>query len=239
MPNVLGLIPARSGSTGVPRKNIRDLGGKPLISHTIKAANDSDLDRVILSTDAEEYATIGQNAGAEVPFLRDAASASNTAPAIAVIRHCLDWLAANKEGLPDAVFYLQPTSPFRTTAQINSALNLLTPSVDSVASVTAVTQHPYFMFTPTNEGRLEEYVQIDPKPERRQDLPELFCLDDTIMLSWVAYLTKDRADGSPPLIINIKNFAPVYLEETPVDINTEADFRYAEFCMSQCFNSTS
>jgi CMP-N-acetylneuraminic acid synthetase len=230
--NVLGIIPARSGSKGVPGKNVRALGGKPLLVHTIEAARASTICRVIVSTDSPEYAHIAQAEGAEVPFIRPADIAANETPAISVIAHCLDWLQADGVVEPDAVFYLQPTSPFRTAREIDAAIALLTADVDSVVSVKPAAEHPYYMFSPDASGRLTPVIDVFPRPERRQDLPEVYALNDSIMLSHIGWIR--RAIRESGLIVNLDNFAPLPVNgRTALDINSEDDFALAEFMASR------
>jgi CMP-N,N'-diacetyllegionaminic acid synthase len=227
--NILGLIPARSGSTGVPGKNIRPLAGKPLLAHTVTAARSSRLSRLILSTDSADYAEIGRQGGAEVPFLRPAELAQTETPAIKVIEHCLDFLDRNESWAPDAVFYLQPTSPFRRGNHIDQGIEKLkTEKVDSVVSVYPPRAHPYYMFVPNNSGRLSHLIDVKPRPERRQDLPPVYSLNDAIIGSRTDYLRAAIPRGG--LVVNLDNFSPLSIEfPTTVDINTEQDFLFAEF----------
>src|SRR4051794_40245817 len=113
MATVAALIPARGGSKSIPRKNIASVGGKPLIAWTIEAALGSKLlDRVYVSTDDEEIASVSRACGSEVPFMRPAELASDEAGSLGVALHALDWMAAHG-GEPDYLLLLQPTSPLR------------------------------------------------------------------------------------------------------------------------------
>jgi len=226
----LAIIPARIGSTGVKKKNIRPLAGRPLVEHAILTALASRLDRVIVSTDAPEIAEVARAAGAEVPFLRPAELAGNEAIAMAVVRHALAYLADVEGWRPDAVAYLQPTSPLRTAAHIDAGLELLDQATDSVWTVVAVAEHPYFMYSPAPGARMLEYVSLDEKPERRQDLPPLYHVNPVLMLSWTRYLL--AAGNETALVVNRDNFRalPISREEG-VDINTELDFELAELLM--------
>jgi CMP-N,N'-diacetyllegionaminic acid synthase len=228
--STLAIIPARSGSVGVKGKNIRPLGGQPLISYAIREAIASKIDRVILSTDSQEYADIGQRFGAEVPFIRPQEFSHSEAKAIDVVRHCLDFLRDEDEWVPDNVFYMQPTSPFRNAERINEAIDLIEKhSQSSVISMVPVKEHPYYMFQPNGNGQMAEFVQMEIKPERRQDLPELYALNDNILLSKTTYLLSPDTN----LVVDIKNFVPVEISEREsLDINTEMDFSLAEFLMS-------
>jgi len=119
---ILGLIPARGGSKGIPRKNIKPLGGKPLIAYSIEAGLKSRyLDKVLVSTDDEEIAQVARQYGADVPFIRPAELARDDTPTLPVIQHALRFLADKGETY-DAVCLLQPSSPFRTPAFIDAAI---------------------------------------------------------------------------------------------------------------------
>ena len=230
----LGIIPARIGSSEVKKKNIKLLKGKPLIYYTINAAINSKLDRVIVSTDSEEVANIAKSLGAEVPFLRPKFLSTNKSKAIDVINHVLDWLKIENDWIPDLVGYLQPTSPMRTKNHINKAISMIGDKFDSGLSVTRVKEHPYFMFK-KNDDNLQEFIQNEYKPERRQDLPDLYYSNPLIMFSKYSYLQKIIDNRG--IIINYKNFIPLYINEHEgIDINSEQDFCFAELIMQESQN---
>jgi len=118
----LGVIPARGGSKRIPRKNIRDFCGKPLIAWTIEAALDSTLDEVIVSTDDEEIRDVAHNFGAWAPFLRPKELATDSASTCSVIRHALQWVMEHRRCTPENAVILQPTSPLRMTEDIDLGL---------------------------------------------------------------------------------------------------------------------
>ena len=123
---VLAIIPARGGSKGVPRKNIKNLCGKPLITWTIEEALKSKyIDRLVVSTEDEEIAEISRKHGAEIPFLRPIELAKDDTPGIEPLLHCIYWLKNNENYSPDYVCTLQCTSPFRNSKHIDEALELL------------------------------------------------------------------------------------------------------------------
>ena len=231
---ILGLIPARLGSTGVKRKNIRPLAGRPLIEYTIEAALASRLDRVILSTEAEEVAEIGRCAGVEVPFMRPAEFAATDSQAISVVAHALDALSAVEDWRPDAVMYLQPTSPFRTADHIDGALEAMRGAGNnSVVSVSAPGDHPAYIFIDGGDGNLVDVLEpAKYRAERRQDLVPAFALNNAIMLSRTDYL--ESAAETEGIIVDLTDFRP-YRIDAPVsiDINTEQDFLFADFIMRQ------
>lgn len=137
MRGVLGLVPARGGSKGIPGKNVADVAGRPLLAYTAAAAlRSTALDRVVLSTDDEEIARVGLEVGLEVPFLRPPALAADDTPMIDVVVHALDELGEDEI---EAIVLLQPTSPLRSALDIGSAVALLrTSGAESVVSVTPV-----------------------------------------------------------------------------------------------------
>lgn len=153
MKNILGLIPARGGSKSIPGKNLVDLGGRPLIAWTIEAALNSSLSKVIVSTDSFEIASVCKLLGAEVPFMRPEKISEDNSLSIDVVLHALDTLEEDF----DAVMLLQPTSPFRSVADINDAIQLIS-EADSVISVEAVGgKHPARMKYIDDDGYL-----VDP-----------------------------------------------------------------------------
>jgi CMP-N,N'-diacetyllegionaminic acid synthase len=238
MPGILGIVPARAGSVGVPGKNIRPLAGRPLIVHTVEAARRSRLDRLVVSTDSEEIAAIAVAAGAERPFLRPAELATGSATAYSVVRHALEHFRRHEGWTPQAVLYLQPTSPFRAGPDIDAALDLLAAhrAADTVVSVAPALEHPSFAWF-EREGGLVPALPIAARPERRQDLVPAFMENNAIMLSRTSYLL---GPGAPDrLIVNLENFVPIHIDwPVALDINTEMDFRFAEFLMSERCGAT-
>lgn len=188
---VLALIPARAGSKGLPGKNIRPLFGKPLLGWPIAAALASRyVDRVILSTDSAEYARIGANLGAEVPFLRPAALAADTAPSSDVVIHACDFLAARGETY-DYLVLLEPTSPLTEGSDVDAALETLVAqraSADAIVSVSElVGSHPAFAVRIGSDGRISPYAAVDfTRLPRRQDTEPVFALDGSLYISDVA-----------------------------------------------------
>lgn len=147
--NILAIIPARAGSKSVPHKNIRMIGGKPMLAHSIEHAKQSKLiNRIIVSTDSEEYARIAKEYGAEVPFLRPAEYATDTALDYDVFRHALSWLKEQERYEADIVVQLRPTYPIRNVEDIDNMIQLLIdhPSADSVRSMAKAMEIPYKMW---------------------------------------------------------------------------------------------
>lgn len=154
---MLGIVPARGGSKGIPRKNLALLGGRPLIAWTIQSALESgEFERLIVSTDDSEIAEVARREGADVPFIRPAELARDVAPAIGVIRHALDALGPGVSDSSSSVAYLQPTSPFRTAAQLREAVELFKKQQpDTLVSVQRVPHNmvPGAQMVPLVEGR--------------------------------------------------------------------------------------
>jgi CMP-N-acetylneuraminic acid synthetase len=179
---VLAIVPARGGSKGVPGKNVRPLVGRTLLEYTAEAARASGVvDRIVLSTDAEDVAEAGRRAGLEVPFMRPASLAQDDSPMLPVLRHAVDALAA--EGwVPTFVVLLQPTSPLRRGAHVRQALELLrTSGADSVVTVVEVPKH----FSPDyvmriEGGVLKPFLAEGAAVTRRQDVRPAYSRDGTV-----------------------------------------------------------
>lgn len=185
--NVLAVIPARSGSKSVPHKNIRLVAGKPMLAHSIlhaKAAKS--VTRIILSTDSAQYAAIGRKYGAEVPFLRPAELASDTALDLDVFYHLLCWLRDNEGYVPDIVVQLRPTYPIRNPADIDAMVGMLASAedMDSVRSISFAKEIPYKMWT-MDGTELHPICKEIPECYNmpRQELPVAYyqnaCIDVT------------------------------------------------------------
>jgi CMP-N-acetylneuraminic acid synthetase len=178
--DVLGVIPVRSGSKRVPDKNIRELGGKPLLAHTIEqAASSSVLDRCLISTDDEEIAAIAREHDGDVPFLRPDSLATDTASSTDVVAHALEWV--NEQGHePSIVVLLQVTTPFRMSADIDQAIKKLqqSPEAMSLVAVTEYRAPPEWAFEIDCDGRLQsrfsEYDMWDGGPSRSQETTTLY-----------------------------------------------------------------
>jgi CMP-N-acetylneuraminic acid synthetase len=182
-PNVLAVIPARGGSKGIPKKNIVDLGGKPLIHHTIEAALRSQLLlRCVVSTDDSEIAELARAAGADVPFMRPAELSSDAALSLPVVLHALNHVEHLEVKKYDAVILLQPTAPFRTSEDIDACLHLLFDSgADSVVSVVDVCGYHPLRMKRIVADRLVNYVDQgfeDMRP--RQSLPKVYIRNGSI-----------------------------------------------------------
>ena len=181
---VLGVIPARGGSKSIPRKNLADVNGRPLLSFIIEVAQEAkELDRLVVSTDDEEIATVARKWGADVPFLRPPELATDEVDLVSVVRHAMQEM--DRLGfVADAIVSLQPTSPFLESDDIDLAIQKLEDTgADSVASVLPIDhEHPFWVkrlvgdrVLPFNEYTDESYLQ-------RQDLPPAFIFDGGIFV---------------------------------------------------------
>lgn len=229
-PEILAVIPARGGSKGIPRKNIKDFAGFPLIAYSIAAAQQSKLvTRVIVSTDDEEIAEIARRWGAETPFLRPAALARDDTLDLPVMQHGLDWLAENEDYHPEMVVWLRPTSPIRPMHCVDDAIQLLLdhPGADSVRGVIPAGQNPFKMWTvDADSGALSPLLKVEgvaePYNAPRQILPDAYWQTGHIDAIWTkTILEKHSMTGQVilPLMID-----PRYT----VDIDILADWDHAE-----------
>jgi CMP-N,N'-diacetyllegionaminic acid synthase len=193
---ILAIIPARSGSKGLPGKNLKPLLGKPLVTWSIEAASLSpSIDSIVLSTDDQKIANIGEKIGARVPFVRPLDLSGDTASSIDVVLHALDFLETAGEKF-DIVVLLEPTSPQRDWGDIEQALDLLIKS--GASSVVGVTQaqesHPDFMYRLQRDLKLKPFIKkVGSAHIRRQDIEPLYYLEGSIYISFVHILRERRS----------------------------------------------
>jgi len=216
---VLGIVPARGGSKGVPGKNVRPLAGRTLLEYTARAARESGvLDRVILSTDSPEIAETGRRAGLDVPFMRPATLASDDTPMLPVIQHALESLARDGWS-PDMIVLLQPTSPLRRPDHIRAAVTTLRDTkADSVVTVVEIPRHlsPDYVMR-IDGGRLQPFLPEGARVTRRQDARPAYCRDGTVYAFWRA--TIERFGGiygedCRPLLIDARESLSI---DSPAD----------------------
>ncbi len=225
-PEVLVLIPARGGSKGIPRKNIRDFAGAPLIAYSIAAGSQSQLvTRVIVSTDDEEIAAVARDWGAETPFLRPAEFAQDDTTDLPVFEHALRWLRENEGYQPEIVIQLRPTSPIRPVGLLDEAIGILLehPEADCVRGVVPSGQNPFKMWLINNDGQLDPLLKVagvsEPYNAPRQALPQTYWQTGHIdAIRATSILDKHSLTGDVilPLLID-----PLFT----VDIDTIEDFQ--------------
>lgn len=219
--NILVIIPARGGSKGVPGKNIKPLGGKPLIYYTIEAAREVfPDDQILVTTDSEEIKECVEKTGLKVPFLRPPELATDTARTYEVLLHAIHY-AESTRYKPDVVILLQPTSPFRTGRQIQEALSLFDDKCEMVVSVKETKANPYYTLREENsDGWLEKSKKGNFT--RRQDCPKVYEVNGAI------YVIRVEALKKQPLHQFQKVRKCVMDEMSSHDIDTDVDWLVAE-----------
>ena len=226
MTDILAIIPARGGSKGIPRKNIRSFAGYPLIAWSIAAAKQSGLvTRIIVSTDDEEIAAVAREWGAETPFLRPAEFSQDKTTDLPVFEHALKWLEDVEGYRPDVVIQLRPTSPIRPRTMVDDAINVLLGHADAdcVRGVVPAAQNPFKMWRFNGEGKpMNPLLHVEGIPEPynapRQILPPAYWQTghiDAIRISTILHKNSLTGDVIYPLVID-----PKYT----VDIDTLPDW---------------
>jgi N-acylneuraminate cytidylyltransferase len=221
--SVLAIIPARGGSKGVPHKNIRLIGGKPLIFWTIEAASKSKyIDRTIISTDDFAIADAARQCGGDIPFMRPANLAQDDTPGIAPVLHVLSELTTKY----DLVVLLQPTSPLRTVEDIDGCIeqHQLTKS-KSCVSVAEPDKSPYWMYQINDEKCLDPL--FDSKFDRRQDMPKVYALNGAVYVAECEWLKSTKS------FLSDETSAYVMSKEHSLDIDTELDLRICTFLLTE------
>lgn len=225
---VLAIIPARGGSKGVPRKNIRELDGKPLISYTIEEAKKSKyIDRIIVSTDDEEISDISKKFCAEVPYLRPKELAQDNSSTVDCIVHMLNWLKENENYIPDYVCLLQCTSPLRTFKDIDGTIEkMISTDMDGAVSVCEAEVNPYW--TNVFEGdKLNYFIEEGKWITRRQNLPKVYSLNGSVYVIKTNILLDKKTFETE----NITGY--IMSTENSIDIDDEIDFKFAELLMKE------
>jgi CMP-N-acetylneuraminic acid synthetase len=230
---ILGLITARGGSKGIPRKAVAPLSGKPLIAWTIEAAHKSKhISRVIVSTDDKEIAETSRNFGAEVPFIRPAELAQDDSPHIDVVLHALKWLEDNENWRCEYIMLLQPTSPLRTAEDIDNAVDLaLDKKADAVTGVCKAERHPYLARIVDANGVLSDFMETPEGYLQRQKMPLIYFLNGAIFLVRCEILLAEKTlqpDGTLPYIMP---------PERSIDIDEEWDMKLAELILGDRMRS--
>ena len=230
-PYVVGVIFARGGSKGVPRKNIRLLAGKRLIAYAIETALASKLiDRVVVSTDDKEIAAVAREYGAEVPFTRPPELAHDDSPERLAWQHAIRTLEA-AEGQPkmDAFVSIPPTSPLRAVEDVDACIQtLLESDADIVITVKPAERNPYYnMVVLDKAGYARLVIPADRAIYRRQDTPPVYDM------TTVAYAARPEFVLNANSMFEGKVKAVIVPAERALDIDTELDFKFAEFLLGQ------
>lgn len=228
MKSILAVIPARGGSKGVPKKNIKKLSGKHLIGYTIEAAKNSKYaNRVVVSTEDYEIAKISKYYGAEVPYLRPSELSVDTSPTIDSILHMVNYLEKNEEYKPDYILLLQCTSPLRNSNHIDDAVEkLLNSDFEALVSVCEAENNPYWVNVFDGDV-LKYFIEEGKYISRRQDLPKSYRLNGAIYLIKTEVLKRSKTLEPETLTGYIMD------AYSSIDIDTELDFKIAEVLMTE------
>ncbi|MFW9777506.1 MAG: cytidylyltransferase domain-containing protein [Candidatus Heimdallarchaeota archaeon] len=226
--NFLGLIPARSGSKGIPNKNLKLLDNKPLIYYSIEAALASKyLKQVVVSTDSQEIAESARKAEADVPFIRPLQLAQDDTPMRDVLVHAIQELTLIGRN-PDILVLLQPTSPFRTTRHIDDAIEqFLAANSTCLMSVRKARENPYWMQV-LKRGVLQPFLPNEPFHATRQSAPPILYPNGAIYIWKTEYLLARSQPQFPPDMISYE--MDFY---SSVDIDESYDWKFAEFILAQ------
>lgn len=226
---ILVVIPARGGSKRLPDKNIKIIGGKPMISHAITAAKKSKyIDRILVSTDDLLISKAAKKFGAEVPFLRPAELATDTTPTLPVLQHAVRYHESEGKFKPDIIVLIQPTNPLVLPSDIDATIEkMASTGTKSCFSVTEINQRPEWMYHLDGKKPKLFLSSKSIKTKRSQDLPKLGIINGTVYVMGYDTLMKKnkiREDNSSLHIMP---------RERSVDIDDLFDFELAEFLMSR------
>lgn len=222
---VLFVITARGGSKGVPRKNIRMLGGMPLIAYKIIAAKKCQYEsRIIVSTDDEDIAEAAKKYGAEVPFMRSAQLATDSASSADVVMHTMNWVSENSNEAYDYVCLLEPSSPFASYKDLNEALRLIEENhADTLLGMKEVDVTTNFIHSLDKDGRLSKfyYAIKNLKSIRRQDQEKEYTMNGCMYIARWEYFMKNK-------LFHSENSIPYIMpEECSIEIDTMLDYELA------------
>lgn len=222
--SVLAVITARGGSKGIPGKNIRMVAGKPLIAWTIDAAKPSRyIDRLILSTDDEKIASVAAEFGCEVPFRRPQNLAQDDTPGIEPVLHAVEMLPHY-----DHVILLQPTSPLRTTEDIDACLELFEKrGAKACVSVVETDKPPFWMYQLEPDNKMKPVLENGERYHRRQDAPPVYVLNGAVYVAHAQWLRESKS------FLTEETLAFVMPKERSLDVDTEADLLLAEYYLEK------
>ncbi len=224
---ILTIIPARGNSKGIIHKNIKLLGGKPLLHYTIETARQITSDKdICVSTDSPEIIKCAEDCGLEVPFLRPAELATDTAGTYEVLLHALNFYEEKGEKY-DVVLLLQNTSPFRRVEQVKEALSLYNPEVDMVVSVKECAANPYYCVFEENENGFLHVCKGAGNIFRRQDAPKVYEYNGAI------YIMNAETLKTTHMHKMQKRVKYVMDSFSSLEIDTMWDWKMAEFLMNQ------
>ena len=228
--NIITVIPARSGSKGVPDKNIRELSGKPLIAYSISAAIKSKLiDRVIVSTDSEKYASISKDYGAEVPFIRPNEYSGDDSTDYDFVKHLLDWLAENEGNTPDYIIHLRPTTPLRDPSILDNAIEkfMNNGEATSLRSAHEMSETAYKQFE--LDGKYFKTIctgsfDLDDANNSRQSFPKTYSPNGYVDILRTSHILENHLLHGNRVMGYVTDFA--------IEVDTIDDFKFLEWQMS-------
>lgn len=231
MKGIIAIIPARGGSKGVPNKNIRALGGHPLLEWSIAASRKaSTIDRVIVSTDSAEYAALAQAYGAEAPFLRPAEISGDRSVDYDFVLHALDWLAARDEE-PEFLVHIRPTTPLRDPALVDQAVRefIQAEQFTALRSVHEMSESAYKAFEVGPGGQLKQVgstsTSLDAANAARQGFPPTYLANGYVDVLSTAFIRKAR-------MLHGDNVKP-FMTPAVVEVDTENEFAHLEFQLAR------
>jgi len=225
--DIIAVIPARSGSKGVPDKNIRNLAGKPLIAYSISAAIKSKLiDRVIVSTDSEKYASISKDYGAEIPFLRPNKYSKDDSTDYDFVKHLLEWLAENEGNMPDYIIHLRPTTPLRDPSILDSAIEIFMNNAEatSLRSAHEMSETAYKQFE--LEDKYFKTIctgsfDLDKANNSRQSFPKTYSPNGYVDILRTSHILKNHLLHGNRVMSYVTDFA--------IEVDTIDDFEFLEW----------
>ncbi|MCF7917306.1 MAG: acylneuraminate cytidylyltransferase family protein [Candidatus Omnitrophica bacterium] len=236
---ILALITARGESKSIPHKNIKPLGGKPLIAWTIEAAKRSKfLERIVVSTDDSEIAEVARKYNIEVPFLRPKHLARDNSSHVSVVLHALKWLYENESYQPDFIMVLQPTSPLRNAEDVDSAIRIIdTHNANSVVSVCLTHYHPYLINKIDKNGKLVKFIDNAPglgsELIRRQSMPAAYFINGAIFLTRCSILLKQN------ILVSDSTYPYIMPEERSLQIDEPFDYYLVDLIMNDKLSKNS
>lgn len=224
---IIAVIPARSGSKGLPNKNIKELVGKPLIAYSISAGLKSKLiDRVIVSTDSDEYASISKDYGAEIPFKRPNEYSGDDSTDYDFVKHLLEWIAENEDSTPEYIIHLRPTTPLRDPSILDSAIEKFMNNVDatSLRSAHEMPETAYKQFE--LEGEFFKTIctgsfEIDNANQSRQSFPQTYSPNGYVDVLRTSFILDNHMLHG--------NRVMGYLTDFTTEVDTLDDFKYLEW----------
>ena len=228
---ILAIIPARGGSKSVPKKNIRNLNGKPLIAYTIEAAKriENEFHKIVVSTDDEEIAEVSKHYGADVPFVRPSNLAEDKTPTYPVLQHAVNFVEKDDGINIDLIMLLQPTAPFRTTEDMLNCLNLRqTSNTDSVISVVQVFSYHPILMKKIENNRLTHF-----SIEEKEGTPRQLYEPPAYMRNGAIYITKRNNLIEQNSIWGNSITPYVMPQERSYNIDDEIDFITSEMMMKK------